>query len=237
MTDPRDPRQPRRSFRTPAEAGRPAGPRGAGPPRGRQGPAHPAGTARPGPPGGVRRATAVRSDAYANLALPALLRGTAARPRRRVRHRTGLRHLPHPRAARRGHRAPRRAGRPTASTRCCWTCCGWVPTSCCAPGSSSTPRCPPPSSRPASNSIRREPVSSTACCAPSRGATSSPGWRELAPPATADPVGHAAFVHAHPRWIAQAFADALGAGAGELDALLASDDERPSVHLPPGPAC
>jgi 16S rRNA (cytosine967-C5)-methyltransferase len=38
-------------------------------------------------------------------------------------------------------------------------------------------------------------------------------------------------VHAHPRWIAQAFADALGADAGQLDALLASDDERPSVHL------
>jgi len=54
---------------------------------------------------------------------------------------------------------------------------------------------------------------------------------ELAPDAATDPVGHAAFVHAHPRWIAQAFADALGAGAGQLDALLASDDERPSVHL------
>ena len=34
---------------------------------------------------------------------------------------------------------------------------------------------------------------------------------ELAPPADSDPVGHMAFVHAHPRWIAQAFADALGA--------------------------
>jgi 16S rRNA (cytosine967-C5)-methyltransferase len=54
---------------------------------------------------------------------------------------------------------------------------------------------------------------------------------ELAPSATSDPVGHAAFVHAHPRWIAQAFADALGAEAGQLDALLACDDERPSVHL------
>ncbi|MHC9292670.1 RsmB/NOP family class I SAM-dependent RNA methyltransferase [Mycobacterium sp. LTG2003] len=54
---------------------------------------------------------------------------------------------------------------------------------------------------------------------------------ELAPSAAADPVGHAAFVHAHPRWIAQAFTDALGAQAGQLDALLASDDERPVVHL------
>ena len=54
---------------------------------------------------------------------------------------------------------------------------------------------------------------------------------ELAPAAESDPVGHTAFVHAHPRWIAQAFADALGAEAGQLDALLASDDERPLVHL------
>jgi 16S rRNA (cytosine967-C5)-methyltransferase len=54
---------------------------------------------------------------------------------------------------------------------------------------------------------------------------------ELAPDRSADPIGHAAFVHAHPRWIAQAFVDALGAAAGELDAALASDDERPQVHL------
>jgi 16S rRNA (cytosine967-C5)-methyltransferase len=54
---------------------------------------------------------------------------------------------------------------------------------------------------------------------------------ELAPPADSDPVGHLAFVHAHPRWVAQAFADALGADAGQLDALLASDDARPAVHL------
>lgn len=54
---------------------------------------------------------------------------------------------------------------------------------------------------------------------------------ELAPPAAGDPVGHLAFTHAHPRWIAQAFADALGARAGELEALLRTDDERPVVHL------
>ena len=54
---------------------------------------------------------------------------------------------------------------------------------------------------------------------------------ELAPPADADPVGHCAFVHAHPRWIAQAFADALGADAVELDAALTADDARPVVHL------
>ena len=54
---------------------------------------------------------------------------------------------------------------------------------------------------------------------------------ELAPSATTDPVGHLAFTHAHPRWIAQAFADALGARAGELSDLLTIDDERPVVHL------
>lgn len=54
---------------------------------------------------------------------------------------------------------------------------------------------------------------------------------ELAPAQATDPIGHAAFVHAHPRWIAQAFVDALGARAGELGALLASDDARPVVHL------
>jgi 16S rRNA (cytosine967-C5)-methyltransferase len=54
---------------------------------------------------------------------------------------------------------------------------------------------------------------------------------ELAPDPSEDPVGHAAFVRAHPRWIAQAFADALGAAATELDVLLVSDDERPHVHL------
>lgn len=54
---------------------------------------------------------------------------------------------------------------------------------------------------------------------------------ELAPDAVKDPIGHAAFIHAHPRWIAQAFTDALGAAAGELGAVLASDDDRPLVHL------
>ena len=46
------------------------------------------------------------------------------------------------------------------------------------------------------------------------GELDEPAWvQRLAPPAADDPVGHAAFAHAHPRWIAQAFADALGPGA------------------------
>ncbi len=51
---------------------------------------------------------------------------------------------------------------------------------------------------------------------------------QLAP---SDPVGRLAFEFAHPMWIAQAFADALGARAGELRDALAADDARPAVHL------
>jgi 16S rRNA (cytosine967-C5)-methyltransferase len=53
----------------------------------------------------------------------------------------------------------------------------------------------------------------------------------LAPDRSVDPVGNAAFLHAHPRWVAQSFADALGAAAGELSAALTADDARPLVHL------
>ncbi len=59
--------------------------------------------------------------------------------------------------------------------------------------------------------------------------TDADEWvQRLAP---ADPVGHLAFEYAHPVWIAQAFADALGAQAGELREALAADDARPAVHL------
>ncbi|QKT07290.1 rRNA small subunit methyltransferase B [Gordonia sp. X0973] len=54
---------------------------------------------------------------------------------------------------------------------------------------------------------------------------------ELAPFIGADPVGHLAFRYAHPRWIAEVFADALGGSVGSLQAALAADDSRPPVHL------
>ncbi|WP_078311889.1 MULTISPECIES: transcription antitermination factor NusB [unclassified Mycobacterium] len=54
--------------------------------------------------------------------------------------------------------------------------------------------------------------------------------QELAPPES-DRIGRLAFATAHPRWIAQAFSDALGPAAAELGDVLASDDERPVVHL------
>ncbi len=53
----------------------------------------------------------------------------------------------------------------------------------------------------------------------------------LAPDIATDPVGHLAFVTAHPRWIAQAFATALGDTGDELAAALTADDQRPAVHL------
>jgi 16S rRNA (cytosine967-C5)-methyltransferase len=55
------------------------------------------------------------------------------------------------------------------------------------------------------------------------------------PPAPAydeDLHGHLAVVHAHPRWIVDVFADALGDQAEtELTAALEADDARPLVHL------
>ncbi|GAA2345208.1 transcription antitermination factor NusB [Saccharopolyspora halophila] len=52
---------------------------------------------------------------------------------------------------------------------------------------------------------------------------------KVAPDRSKDPVGYLAMKHAHPRWIAQAFADAIG--LDELEDALAADDARPAVHL------
>jgi 16S rRNA (cytosine967-C5)-methyltransferase len=64
------------------------------------------------------------------------------------------------------------------------------------------------------------------------------GWlAELAPDVDVDPVGHLALVHAHPRWVVEEIARALGvdvADAGqrpELEAALAADDIRATVTL------
>jgi 16S rRNA (cytosine967-C5)-methyltransferase len=55
--------------------------------------------------------------------------------------------------------------------------------------------------------------------------------RAVAPALDDDPVGHLAMAHPHPRWIAQAFADALAGDLDELAKALAADDARPLVHL------
>lgn len=54
---------------------------------------------------------------------------------------------------------------------------------------------------------------------------------DLAPSMGDDLVGNLAFRYAHPRWIADVFYDALGGSAGELQAALSADDDRPPVHL------
>ena len=57
------------------------------------------------------------------------------------------------------------------------------------------------------------------------------GWvRRVAPDPAADPTGHLAVATSHPRWVVEALAAALGR-PGELDALLAADNERPRVTL------
>jgi 16S rRNA (cytosine967-C5)-methyltransferase len=55
--------------------------------------------------------------------------------------------------------------------------------------------------------------------------------RRLAPDPRSDPHGFAAVVHAHPRWVVDAFASALGERREELDVLLAADNEPPRVTL------
>jgi 16S rRNA (cytosine967-C5)-methyltransferase len=56
-----------------------------------------------------------------------------------------------------------------------------------------------------------------------------PGW--LAQLRPDDPVDAVALETAHPRWVAQAFRDALGGDLAEARAALAADDLRPEVHL------
>ncbi|WP_447003152.1 RsmB/NOP family class I SAM-dependent RNA methyltransferase [Saccharothrix isguenensis] len=58
------------------------------------------------------------------------------------------------------------------------------------------------------------------------------GWvEEVAPDEDTDPIGYLAMANAHPRWIAQAFAEALGSRGEPLRDALAADDMRPAVHL------
>jgi 16S rRNA (cytosine967-C5)-methyltransferase len=54
---------------------------------------------------------------------------------------------------------------------------------------------------------------------------------ELAPDPEKDSIGNLALRTAHPRWIARSFAEALGDKGPELEAALTADDARPEVHL------
>lgn len=49
--------------------------------------------------------------------------------------------------------------------------------------------------------------------------------------ALTDPMDVLALRYAHPRWIVEAFREALGGDLGETERALAADDERPRVHL------
>ena len=60
--------------------------------------------------------------------------------------------------------------------------------------------------------------------------------QRLAPDAAEDPVGHAAFAHAHPRWIAQAFADALGRRRPSWTRRWPPTTPGPPCTCSPGPA-
>ncbi|WP_017591158.1 RsmB/NOP family class I SAM-dependent RNA methyltransferase [Nocardiopsis potens] len=68
------------------------------------------------------------------------------------------------------------------------------------------------------------------------GARDLDAWTGIvAPDRAADPAGHLAVVHSHPRWIVEALAAALGddlaGGLAETEALLAAHNERPGVTL------
>ncbi len=69
------------------------------------------------------------------------------------------------------------------------------------------------------------------CCVLSPSETSDSGRTSWPPSRQAIRSGTRLSSMLISRWIAQAFADALGSAATELDAVLASDGERPQVHL------
>ena len=223
--------EPRRSGR-PHRRGRPVGPRGAGPPRGRSGPARPP-ELDPARMAALELLTAVRvRDAYANLAMPAILR----------RHRLHGRDAAL--ATELGYGTLRAQGLLDAVIDACTE----RPLHRVEPplldalrlGAYQLLRTRVPAHAAVDTTVELVRVDAGSRAAGFVNAVlrrvgehGEAAWVErLAPDPKDDPVGHAAFAHAHPRWIAQAFADALGARAGdELDAALAADDARPAVHL------
>ncbi|MFC4946453.1 RsmB/NOP family class I SAM-dependent RNA methyltransferase [Pseudonocardia sp. GCM10023141] len=212
--------------------GRPAGPRGAGPPRGRSGPPRPP-ELDPSRQAALELLTSVRvRDAYANLALPAILR------RYRLHDRdAGL-------ATELGYGTLRAKGLLDAVIEACTDrpMIRVEPTLLDALrlGAYQLLRTRIPSHAAVDTTVELVRVEAGSRAAGfvnailrKVGAQDEAAWvAQLAPSLEEDPLGHAAFAHAHPRWIAQAFSDALGpAGPTEIDAALAADDARPTVHL------
>ncbi|MEV1290657.1 transcription antitermination factor NusB [Pseudonocardia sp. NPDC049635] len=224
-------RDPRRDRATGGRRERTAGPRNAGPPRGRNGSGRP-------PAGDPPRQaaydllTAVRErDAYANLALPGILR----------RH--GLRDRDAALATELGYGTLRAQGlldaiidectdRPLAKIE-------HPLLDALRLGAYQLLRTRVPAHAAVSTCVdlvrgEHGPQSAGFVNAVLRriGEHDEQTWLDrLAPDPATDPVGAAALRHAHPRWIAQAFADALGDTGDELTAALAADDARPRVHL------
>jgi 16S rRNA (cytosine967-C5)-methyltransferase len=63
------------------------------------------------------------------------------------------------------------------------------------------------------------------------------GWIQIvAPDRSRDPSGYLAVRHSYPRWIIDAFRDALGPAAAELEDALAAGNVRPEVVLALSPA-
>jgi 16S rRNA (cytosine967-C5)-methyltransferase len=63
------------------------------------------------------------------------------------------------------------------------------------------------------------------------------GWIQIvAPDRSRDPSGYLAVRHSYPRWIIDAFRDALGSAAAELEDALAAGNVRPEVVLALSPA-
>ncbi|MGQ0572646.1 MAG: RsmB/NOP family class I SAM-dependent RNA methyltransferase [Pseudonocardia sp.] len=218
------------SGRSGRRPGREAGARGAGPPRGRSGPYRPP-ELDPARQAALELLTAVRvRDAYANLALPAILR------RHRLRDRDAAL------ATELGYGSLRAQGLLDAVIEACTERplarveAHLLDALRLGAYQLLRTRVPPHAAVDTTVELVRADGGSRAAgfvnaVLRSVGERDEAAWvAALAPAAADDPLGRAAFVHAHPRWIAQAFADALG-GTGELDAALAADDARPVVHL------
>ncbi|HEY0815440.1 MAG TPA: RsmB/NOP family class I SAM-dependent RNA methyltransferase [Pseudonocardia sp.] len=233
--------------REPGRRGRAAGPRGAGPPRGRAGPPRPP-EIDPARLAALELLTAVRvRDAYANLALPAILR------RHRLHDRDAAL------ATELGYGTLRAKGLLDAVIEECTDrpLIRVEPTLLDALrlGAYQLLRTRVPAHAAVDTTVELVRVEAGSRAAGfvnavlrRVGERDEKAWvQQLAPDAVEDPLGHVAFAHAHPRWIAQAFADALGAdalgadslgvdasgadSAAELDDALAADDARPAVHL------
>ena len=81
--------------------------------------------------------------------------------------------------------------------------------------------------------LRRRPrcgrASPTRCCDGCLSTTSAAGSAGSRPTRESDLFGHLSVAHAHPRWVVEALAAAVG--GDEIEALLAADNEPPGVTL------